>query len=147
MTETLLMAGRLCQQALVYRDCLPGRAVPAELLRSLQAGPAPALSVARHRQRRLAESGRITVGDEHAGVADDLGDARVAEGRHRASAGHRLEARQSEPLVAAWEDKAARGRVEVGQRLVIDPPQLDRAVHGRGRLASRSAGDHELEVR
>src|SRR6266487_7212723 len=129
MTATLLMARRLSQQGFVGRDGLQGGAVPAELARSLQAGPAPALALADHRGRRLAQGRGVAVHDEHSRVAYDLGDARVAEGRDRASAGHRLQARQPKPFIATREDQAARGGVEVSKVLVGDPSQLYRSVH------------------
>src|SRR5690348_17156531 len=88
MTATLLTAGRLCQQGFVYRDCLPGRAVPTELPRPLQSCPAPPLALAGQRERCVAKRYRISICDHHPGITDHFRNARVAEGRDRAPAGH-----------------------------------------------------------
>ncbi len=143
MSTTVTSLPRSARQA---GDGLQGGAAPAELARSLQAGPAPALALADHRGRRLAQGRGVAVHDEHSRVAYDLGDARVAEGRDRASAGHRLQARQPKPFIATREDQAARGRVEVGEVPVGDMAQLDGALHARGGLAARRPHDHQLDL-
>src|ERR1700746_684141 len=88
ITATLLIPRGLSQHGFVGRDRGLRRAEPAELLRPLDAGDAPLIPLMHHPRRRMAKRVDVPVVDQQPGIIDDLGQARVAERRHRATAGH-----------------------------------------------------------
>src|SRR2546430_6809223 len=101
MTATLLTERRLSQYGFVGRDRLPRRAVPAELPRLLQPRPPPPIRVANHGGRRIAESLPVAVLDYQPRGVDHLRLCRIPKRRHRAAAGHSLDAPAGRFFVAA----------------------------------------------
>src|SRR5579864_9478748 len=146
MTATLLTPGGLSQYGFVGRDRPLSRLAPAERLRPLEAGTPPAVRFGAKGSGGPAERLGVPVLHEHAGVVDHLGQARVAVGRHRAAAGHRLEAGQAEALVPAGEHQAPGGRVEVGELVAADPAGEQGAGHRIGPLAAWVPCDDEPEL-
>src|SRR5689334_1235625 len=146
MTATLLKPGRLSQHGLVCLDGFACGLVPAVLPGALQSGASPPLRLVDQLGGRVAQGVAVPIRDQDPGVADQLDDARVAEGRDRAAARHRFQAWQAETLVPAGEQKAARRRVEVRQLFVDDAAKLHRAGHAGRRLPAGDSGDEKAEV-
>src|SRR5438105_545346 len=146
MTATLLKAARLSQEGFIGRDGRPCRLAPAERLRSFDSGAPRTFGLGSQRCCCPPQRIRVTILHELSGSIDNLAQARVVVGGDRASARQRLEARETESLVAARKHETTGGGVHVDKLRLCQVAEHPRAGHAPRRLLAGLANNRALRA-